>query len=309
MHRTLHNADGSVRKVRLGGWKRQSSDPRDEAFRVKLHSGLFAVPASVDLRPGCSPVEDQADLGSCTANGFAAIVEFNEIKRQKNTVQAQGGGAKVTVSDVTVSTDGNIAFVGHVVPPPAAPAPAPAKFVDASRLFGYYATRKVEGTISEDSGATIRDTIKAGALYGVADESTWPYDVSKFAVEPPKSVWEAAASHKVTSYHSIADGDVATMKSTLASGFLIEFGFQVYDYMMSAEMAKKGFLPVPAKGESMQGGHAVVLVGYDDSKQAFLVRNSWGTGWGIQGYFYMAYDYVKNPKLASDFWVIQSSPL
>jgi C1A family cysteine protease len=110
------------------------------------------------------------------------------------------------------------------------------------------------------------------------------------------------------------------MKSVLAAQYLIEFGFQVYDYFMSADMAAKGLLPVPASSEQLQGGHAVALVGYDDSKVitaadgaaskgAFLVRNSWGANWGLSGYFWMAYDYVANTTLCSDFWVIQSAPI
>ena len=56
--------------------------------------------------------------------------------------------------------------------------------------------------------------------------------------------------------------------------------------------------------ESILGGHAVVAVGYDDSKECFIVRNSWGTNWGDAGYFYMPYAYLTNPELASDAWEI-----
>lgn len=340
MHKTTHHADGSTRLVHLGGWKKQLADHRDENFRLKLHGGFFKIASSCDNRPICSPVVDQADLGSCTANAFGALVEANEIKRiGPNYVKAiEAASAKVSVSGVTVAQDGSISFSTKVVPPhsptptPAPPAPpsppaplppappAPAKLARASRLFEYYGTRKIEGTVGEDSGATIRDAIKCGALYGVADEAVWPYNTAQFAVNPPQAIWTAAASHKVTSYHAISDGDLQTMKSVLASQYLIEFGFQVYDYFLSADMAAKGLLPVPASNEQLQGGHAVALVGYDDSKAitaangtiskgAFLVRNSWGTNWGLSGYFWMSYDYVATTTLCSDFWVIQSSPI
>ncbi len=330
MLRTLHHPDGTSRQIHLGGWKKQFSDPRDEEFRVKLHrSFLAAPPKSADLRPICSPIEDQGDLGSCTAHMLAGLVEANENRASKG-FQVSGASAlpSVLVSNIAVASDGTISFVTSVKSaapaptptptpptPPAPPAPTPTptptphKLVRASRLFEYYATRKIEGTTREDSGATIRDAVKAAAQYGVVDESLWPYNIAQFTVNPPQNVWTAAATHKVTSYHSITDGDIETMKSVIASGYPVGFGFQVYDYMMSADMASKGFLPLPGPDEQLQGGHAVDLVGYDDSKKAFLVRNSWGTSWGLQGYFWMVYDYVANTQLASDFWVVQSAPI
>lgn len=177
----------------------------------------------------------------------------------------------------------------------------------ASRLFQYYATRKLEHTTKTDSGASIRDAVKAASKFGIAPESLWQYDITKFAKRPPTSVWTVAAQKKITAYHRIQDGDIATMKSVLASGYLVGFGFTVYDNMMTQKMADEGWLHLPAAGESVQGGHAVVLVGYSDSRRAFKVRNSWGSGWGQDGYFWMDYDYVANRQLANDFWVIDSA--
>jgi C1A family cysteine protease len=307
-----HYSDGTSHEVHLGGWKKQFTDPKDESFRIK-HGGLYALPTSCDNRVYCSPVEDQGNLGSCTANMFAGIMEYNEIKRQATggVVNIAATGPTVTVSGVTQDKSGNVTFttlVSAVPTPSPTPTPTPS-LVNVSRLFHYYATRKLEGTVSEDSGATIRDTIKAGNKYGVIDEKLWPYVVSNFATNPPSNLWATAKTHVVNSYHSIADGDVQTMKSVLSQGYLVGFGFQVYSYFLSQAMATGGFLNIPTAAESLQGGHAVVLVGYDDSKSAFLVRNSWGTSWGLNGYFWMHYDYVANPKLASDFWVVQSSPL
>lgn len=325
MLRQVTHRDGSVRNVHLGGWRKQFRDERDDAYSLKLRGGLLtgALPANIDQRGICSPVEDQGDLGSCTAHMFAALVEANERRSKVHLVRA-GTPTTVTVGPPSVAADGTITFM-TTVKPSVAPAPSPnptpppnPQLIRASRLLQYYATRKLEGTVSEDSGATIRDAIKAGVVYGVADESLWPYDVSKFTVNPPPVAWSAASAHKVTSYHAIADGDLETMKSAIVGGYLVGFGFSVYDYMLSQQMAATGYLPLPGSGEKLQGGHAVALVGYDDNlanprkpteKGAFLVRNSWGTGWGQQGYFWMAYDYVGNTRLANDFWVVQSAPI
>lgn len=355
MLKMLHHPAGP-REVNISGWKRQSTDERDQKFSLKSHRGMLpgAAQTSADNRPICSPVEDQSALGSCTANMLAGMVESNEMKRIGVKLGALDASkaSHVTVSSITTSAAGVIGFHVAVVPPPAPaptppappappvpptpappvpptppapvpptpapvpPAPVPQKFIDVSRLFEYYATRRIEGTVNEDSGASIRDAIKAAAVYGCVDELVWPYDISKFTNNPPATVWTAAATHKVTSYHAIADGDLETMKTTLIQGFLVGFGFDVYDFFMGAEMAANGLLCLPKAGEQLQGGHAVCLVGFDDnkvmpdgSKGAFLVRNSWGTGWGLQGYFWMAYNYVGTTTLCSDFWVVQSSPV
>lgn len=319
MIKTRYHVDGTPHQVHLGGWQRQKSDPRDAKYKLQVPHGLLTLPASCDNRPICSAVEDQGNLGACTANMFAGLIEANEGKAGRKLAAA--AVPQVQVSNVAISNTGVVTYTTTVTPAPtpapAPPAPAPTppappappKLVHVSRLFEYYATRKIEGSTATDSGATIRDAIQAGVLYGVVDEAVYPYNVGLFANNPPASVWAAAATHKVTSYHSIADGDLASMKAALVAGYLIGFGFDVYDYFLSQDMATKAFLNVPGPTETLQGGHAVCLVGYDDSKKAFLVRNSWGTSWGLAGYFWMSYDYVRDTTLASDFWVVQSSPV
>lgn len=334
---TARTATSTI-QVRLNGVKKQVLDPRDEPFRFRAPQGLFRVAASVDNRFRCSPVEDQGNLGSCTANAIAGAIEANEntkILGKSATVlsgaaQVQSDGSvqfltvvrpswKVTAASVqyttpTVDGAGNISFTG-MVQPTSATAAKVSSFVNLSRLFQYYATRTLEGSVNFDAGASLRNSIKAAVNYGCLDETLWPYDTQKFAVKPPQPLWTQAASRKVTSYHGINDGDVASMKAALNLGFLVPFGFLVYDYFMSADMGAKGLLGRPKPGEKVLGGHAVCLVGYDDtkvmpdgSKGAFLVRNSWGPTWGVGGYFWMAYNYVADPTLAWDFWVIQSNP-
>jgi C1A family cysteine protease len=94
------------------------------------------------------------------------------------------------------------------------------------------------------------------------------------------------------------------MQACLAQGFPFVFGFTVYDSFESEEVAKTGDVPLPPRGETVLGGHAVLAVGYDDDIQRFHVRNSWGKGWGKEGYCTMPYGYLSDPQLASDFWAI-----
>jgi C1A family cysteine protease len=95
------------------------------------------------------------------------------------------------------------------------------------------------------------------------------------------------------------------MKGCLASGYPFVFGFTVYSSFEGAKVAQSGIVPMPGSAEKPIGGHAVLAVGYDDDTREFLVRNSWGPGWGIKGYFKMPYAYLTAPKLATDFWTIR----
>jgi hypothetical protein len=328
MLRVVQDKKGNRRHINLQGWRRQPLDVRDR--RLSMPEGYLKLGPSFSNQQYCTLVEDQGDRGSCTANGFAGIIELDEVKAGRKLIQGMPvrAASVAALSNIVVSPGGIITFQTTVTPPaPPAPsptptpvpppAPTPAPLVQVGRLAHYYFTRQLMGTTSEDSGATIRDTIKAGVTYGVSDESLWPYDTSKFATKPPQNVYAAAAAHKVTSYHSIADGDLTTMKSAIAQGFGVIFGFDVYDYFMSEDMAHSGMLSVPKSGESLLGGHCVDQVAYDDNVGPFpdktyggtLCRNSWTRDWALNGYFWMSYSYIKKQGLASDYWVVQSSPV
>ena len=178
------------------------------------------------------------------------------------------------------------------------------KFLTPSRLWIYYQERVIEGTVSQDSGAQIRDGMKAVNKLGVCPEADWKYDISTFAHKPPKQDYKDALKDKVVKYEA-APQDLFGVKSVLASGLPIVFGFTVYSSFEGPAVASSGILPMPAPSESVVGGHAVMLVGYDDAVDRFRVRNSWGTGWGQAGYFEMPYQYATSSSLANDFWAVQ----
>ncbi len=177
------------------------------------------------------------------------------------------------------------------------------KYADLSRLFVYYNERVIEHTVPVDSGATLRDGIKTLAKQGVCPESDWPYVVSKFAVRPTAPCYRDARKDLITSYHRILTVD--EMRACLAEGFPFVFGFTVYIGFESLQVAKTGVVGMPQPNERVVGGHAVVGVGYDDAQQRFIVRNSWGTSWGMAGYFTMPYAYLADRNLSDDFWTIR----
>jgi C1A family cysteine protease len=101
---------------------------------------------------------------------------------------------------------------------------------------------------------------------------------------------------------------LACVRRYLAAELPSMFGFTVYSSFPPVGDGK-GEVPMPSSGDTVDGGHAVVAVGYDDNKKigkakgALLIRNSWGTAWGMQGYGWLPYDYVEI-GLAEDFWSI-----
>jgi C1A family cysteine protease len=239
------------------GWIKDATDSRD--FLFKSIQRPTVLPRKVDLRKFCPPVEDQGELGSCTANALAGILEFLEIK------------------------DGM-------------------KLIDLSRLFIYYNERAVEGNVDSDSGAMLRDGIKTLAKLGVCAEKEWKYDISKFKIKPTKKAFADASQHTIVSYYRILNLD--EMKNCLAKGHPFVFGFVVYESFESEQVAATGIVNMPLSDEQILGGHAVVAVGYDDSQKRFVVRNSWGSEWGMEGYFTIPYEYLADKNLASDMWMV-----
>ncbi|XZF13417.1 C1 family peptidase [Chitinophagaceae bacterium MMS25-I14] len=174
-----------------------------------------------------------------------------------------------------------------------------------SRLFIYYNERVIEHTVNSDAGAQIRDGIKSINKSGVCPENMWPYDIGKFTKKPAAKCYTEAEKHQALSYMRM-NNTVSQLKGCLADGFPFVFGFTVYGSFESAKVAQSGHLQLPnLQKEKVVGGHAVMAVGYDDSKNWFIIRNSWGTGWGLKGYFTMPYDYLTDSNLCDDFWTIR----
>lgn len=174
-----------------------------------------------------------------------------------------------------------------------------------SRLFIYYDERSLEHTIHTDSGAQIRDGIKSLVSKGVCAENLWPYDVSKFTQKPSAECYTEAKLDLISSYHALSN-DLKELKTCLAQGYPFVMGITVYDSFESPEVAKSGLVPLPTENDQPMGGHALMVAGYDDDKQSFLVRNSWGDSWGLEGYCYIPYEYITNSELCSDLWTIRS---
>jgi C1A family cysteine protease len=242
--------------------------------KVGLAKKGKALPASADLKAWFSPIEDQGSLGSCTANAGVGMVEYFEKR----------------------------AFGKHI---------------DASRLFLYKVTRNLDHSRG-DTGAFLRSTMGALVLFGVPPEEYWPYTVADFDKEPSGFCYAFGQNYQAIDYYRLdppgteAKVLLNQIRTNLAAGLPAMFGFTVYSSYTQA--AKTGKIPYPAKGDKIAGGHAIIAAGYDDKMKiknsasgakettgALLIRNSWGTDWGDQGYGWLPYDYVLR-GLADDWW-------
>lgn len=162
-----------------------------------------------------------------------------------------------------------------------------------SALYLYYKERQLRGSVNDDSGAMMSDGVNVLKTNGDCLDGTMPYDIAKFKVKPSAAAEKEAANLKIDSYTLLNGLD--GLKAELAAGHPAVFGFTVYQSFMKIDSTGK--MPMPAANESVLGGHAVFIVGYDDAKQVLIIRNSWSTTWGDKGYFYMPYAYVTADKV------------
>lgn len=204
-----------------------------------------------------------------------------------STVENQGALGSCTANALV----GNLEFILNKIY---------SRYTDLSRLFIYYNERVLEHTVDTDSGAMLRDGIKTLHRQGVCFERDWPYDIKNFAIRPPTDLYERAQGNIITSYHRLLTHD--DRLTCLSEGFPFVFGFTVYESFESPKTAKTGIAQMPGNDERVLGGHAVLAVGFDQKAKRFIVRNSWGTGWGMEGYFTMPFEYLET--LADDFWTI-----
>lgn len=222
----------------------------------------------VDMRSQDSPIEDQGDLGSCTANALSGALQFLEIK---DGLQEQTGT------------------------------------LNFSRLFVYYNERVIEGDVNLDDGAQLRDGIKTLASQGACYETTWPYDTAAFAVTPPASAYTQGAQHEILQYATITTlADMKACLDAgfpFVFGFSVYASFESSEVESTGVVP----MPDTTTEEYM-GGHAVMCLGYCDEQQRFICRNSWGLDWGQSGYFTIPYAYLDPAQglgLASDFWTLR----
>jgi C1A family cysteine protease len=173
-----------------------------------------------------------------------------------------------------------------------------------SRLFIYFNARMLEGDPGYDAGCQIRDGLKSVAQFGACHEGVWPYDPKKVTIKPGGDCYADALSHKALVYYRV-QRDLDQIRGCLTAGFPVVFGMACYESFESRETAESGIVSMPSLSENVMGAHCMVIVGFDNRQQMFLVRNSWGAAWGVSGHCWIPYIYMANRNLTADFWTIR----
>lgn len=267
-------------RIKQGSEKKAADNANKDVLDEGKHVSLYLrLPDFVDLSIWCSPIENQGSINSCTAHAGVALTEYFAKK----------------------------AF---------------GKYTDVSPLFLYKTARNLMQRVG-DSGASVRETMKAMVLFGIPPEEHWPYNEEYYDEEPTTFCYSFAQNYQALKYFRLDYAGIAEdalliqIKAVLLAGFPCMFGFTLYTSIHDEANVEKGYVPYPSKLDKMEGGHAVVAVGYDDnriipnadgkrSKGAVLIRNSWGTDWGNGGYGWLPYDYIL-AGLTADWWSLLKS--
>jgi len=243
-------------------------------------SAPAALPTSVDLRPWCSPMEDQQTIGSCTAHAGVGLVEYFERRAFGKHLDASRLFLYKVTRNLLKWTGDTGAFLRSTM--------------YALTLFGV--------PPEEYYPYNIADFDKEPSAFCYAFGQSYQA-ISYYRLDPPGTT----RSNLLTQ-----------IKTYLANGLPSMFGFTVYSSISQAN-TNGGKIPYPTRGERVEGGHAIDAVGYDDNLKikntnvggiettgALLIRNSWGTGWGSAGYGWLPYKYVLD-GLATDWWSLIKS--
>ena len=176
------------------------------------------------------------------------------------------------------------------------------QWAELSPLFLYYWERSLERTVDQDAGAMIRDGMRVLRKLGAPPEVDWPYAIPQFKQRPIQQAMDDAARYRIAHYHRIHN--VIEIKQALVLNMPVVIGIAIFESFESTDVARTGAVPIPNQDvEAYLGGHAVLVVGYDDATKRFLVRNSWGTAFGMDGYFTLPYGFMRpHLRLVTDMW-------
>ncbi len=273
--------------VPLGfGWQPDLPDGRDRTFRDGEIADVLrclpdpsgaALPGEVDLRRDCggdyfTDVDDQGPLNASSAFAVLALVEYFERRIHARTF-------------------------------------------DGSKLFLYQATRHRLSATQQphaDSGADIRGTLKTLLQIGVPAETSWPYQTERFGTDPSPFVFAGAKRianlwyFRLNEPNHTGDQTWAVVKSFLAAGFPVVFGFSV-----PSSLTLDANIPCRPERDATRGGQTVVAIGYHANRygpdqDALLIRSSWGRRWGDNGNGWLPVAFIRQ-QLARDFWTVMSA--
>lgn len=172
-----------------------------------------------------------------------------------------------------------------------------------SPQFLYRAERIIEGDVDQDGGAQSRTMMAVMRDTGVCLEASDPYSDQGWQTPTTHSQLAEAQHYRIGAFHRIPD--LYTLRSVLASGYPASLAIPVYESFETNAVAQTGMVPMPKDHEALLGYHEVCVAGMDEDRKLLLVANSWGSGWGDKGYFWLPYEYW---PLVSDSWLAHLGP-
>jgi C1A family cysteine protease len=243
--------------------------------KVGASAAVPSLPITVDLRPWCSPIEDQLSIGSCTAHAGVGLVEYFERRAFGKHIDSSRLFLYKVTRNLLHWTGDTGAFLRTTM--------------YALTLFGTPPEEYYRYVIAD------YDKEPPAFCYSFAQN----YQAISYYRLDPRGIRPADLLNQIKTY--------------LASGLPSMFGFTVYNSINQASTTG-GKIPYPTPGERVLGGHAICAIGYDDNLKikntnggatettgALLIRNSWGRLWGSAGYGWLPYQYVLS-GLATDWW-------
>lgn len=176
----------------------------------------------------------------------------------------------------------------------------PDSFVELSRLFVYYHSRLFSDDLDNDAGAYIRDGLKSIKNYGVCAEELWPYNIEKYDDQPYPRCYLDATKRKITSYNILFTNE--EIKEVLSGKRPVVVCIEIF-YEFNDVTKENPYVKLPNTFTYSLGNHAILLIGYDDSINCFLMKNSYGNDWGDNGYGFIPYDYIT--EYACERWCFE----
>ncbi len=225
----------------------------ENAEESRMIAAAPRVPSSKDLRAAWWKIGDQGSTGSCV--GWATA---------DSVLRWQFVNAKRIKNDELLSP----------------------RFVwMASKETDPFNSRPT--TFIENEGTSLKAALDIARKFGVVKDSALPFASGKLWPGDAKTFYAHAAQLKALAYVNLGT-NLTAWRNWLATKGPILTRLDVDDPWQN--VGSDGNLDA-YDAASQQGGHAVALVGYKPGR--FIVRNSWGTGWGDKGYAYASLAYAQ----------------
>lgn len=216
--------------------------------------------ANIDLSHEFTPVKNQGGVGSCTTFAVSSVFEYIMKKNDR--------------------TD-----------------------YDLSERFIYYNVREERNRLDSE-GSAITDVIRSVHAKGICTEEMCPYSETDYNIRPTEEAYRDAELRKIKTAMNVRLGnDIEKnrdlLRSAIAEGYPVIIALRLFEPFFHLQ-GNNGLVPMPTDDDLANDSrdlHAMVICGYDDANELFLVRNSWGETFGRKGYCYVPYAYMCDADL------------